>query len=683
MISVAPVNNDEPTPVNPYSLLEAINRSSGAAYTGCVIFTSLTIYLAITIASVSHKDLFLQTDVHLPILAVDMPLLIFFQFTPVFFVLCHFVMLSQLVILARKTLEFDISLRELEPTSRRTHPLRLELHNFYFVQSLAGPHRSFVMKLLLNFISWLTLVILPVILLLFIQLAFLPYHNVSITWLHRINLAFDVVILVFMGTFLTRIEPTFFLALWRTYLRHPAISVITTLALTMLTFFSCLIATIPGEKLDKYMRAQITDRETSNNIISELMFRFNITSILGQSDGPVFGYFPRNLIVSDLDLIANGELKSNTSSISLRGRDLRYARLDRSALHHADMTGANLNGASLVAADLRGVRLNCKHEIELILGLERARAKCASARGANFTNALLQKTILAGVDLSGANLEGAQLQGSILKLAILEGTNFWNANLRKADLSTGIQAQGASFLVARLEGADFHGAQLQFADFTSAQLQGTSFEHAHLEGAVFLNANLSAANLSYSKLYAANLTNAILTGVDMRFASIWMTLPPSTRRIKLIDMSDIQIQPLNNIDRETLRKTLRVVSSRELRSRINHSIKDIISNSASVTWRNSDEFTKWERLISNTRSKNNIDYRANLTSFLGNLACKSQWNDGSIAKGIVLRAMQHRFLGNQSELYLRLTTANKCKPATNVSAPLLQTLFSAITESSE
>ena len=44
--------------------------------------------------------------------------------------------------------------------------------------------------------------------------------------------------------------------------------------------------------------------------------------------------------------------------VRLRGRDLRFARLDRSDLHQADLTGANLDGASLAGADLRGVLMN-------------------------------------------------------------------------------------------------------------------------------------------------------------------------------------------------------------------------------------------------------------------------------------------------------------------------------------
>ena len=53
------------------------------------------------------------------------------------------------------------------------------------------------------------------------------------------------------------------------------------------------------------------------------------------------------------------DVSPGEATLSLRNRDLRFARLDRSDLHQADMTGANLDGASLVGADLRGVWLQC------------------------------------------------------------------------------------------------------------------------------------------------------------------------------------------------------------------------------------------------------------------------------------------------------------------------------------
>lgn len=196
---------DTETPVNPYSLLEAVNRSSGGAHAAWLIYLALMSYLLLTIAGISHKDLLLSSDVVLPILQVKIELTRFFLFAPLLLVLIHAGLVSQLVLLARKTLEFAAAIRMLETTEQRTHPLRLELDNFFFVQAIAGPERSRIVGFFLHAMSWLTLVVMPVILLLYVQLVFLPYHDVAITWVHRLALLADIALLVFIGVFLWQI----------------------------------------------------------------------------------------------------------------------------------------------------------------------------------------------------------------------------------------------------------------------------------------------------------------------------------------------------------------------------------------------------------------------------------------------------------------------------------------------
>jgi hypothetical protein len=129
---------DTETPVNPYSLLEAVNRSSDTANTAWLLFIGLMAYLLITVAGVTHKDLLLNTAITLPVLQVNIELTRFFLFAPIVLVLLHLGVIGQLVLLARKTLEFASSIRMLEISDQRTHPLRLELDNFFFVQAMPG-----------------------------------------------------------------------------------------------------------------------------------------------------------------------------------------------------------------------------------------------------------------------------------------------------------------------------------------------------------------------------------------------------------------------------------------------------------------------------------------------------------------------------------------------------------------
>ena len=135
--TIGPGAIDGEAPVNPYTLLEAVNTSSDMAHTAWLILIAVMSYLLIAVAGVTHKDLLLSSDIQLPVLQVKIELTRFFLFAPFALVLVHLGVVSQLVMLARKALEFDGAIRVLEVSDRRSHPLRLELHNFFFVQAIA------------------------------------------------------------------------------------------------------------------------------------------------------------------------------------------------------------------------------------------------------------------------------------------------------------------------------------------------------------------------------------------------------------------------------------------------------------------------------------------------------------------------------------------------------------------
>src|SRR5690349_2061877 len=115
------VGLDAETPVNPYTLLEAVNRASDAANTAWLLFIALIAYLLLTVAGVTHKDLLLNTAITLPVLQVGIEMTRFFLFAPVVLVLLHLGVVGQLVLLTRKTLEFASSIRMLEISDERSH----------------------------------------------------------------------------------------------------------------------------------------------------------------------------------------------------------------------------------------------------------------------------------------------------------------------------------------------------------------------------------------------------------------------------------------------------------------------------------------------------------------------------------------------------------------------------------
>src|SRR5262249_21756452 len=158
-------------------------------------------------------------------------------------------------------------------------------------------------------------------------------------------------------------------------------------------------------------------------------------SLQGLAEGSLFGFFQRNLNVTDTDLVIDKAVTPGRPTLNLRGRDLRFAKFDRTDLHQADMTGANLDGASLVGADLRGVWMSWPNLNALLLSDSHRAGQCASARGTNLSKARLAEAKLAGVDMRLAKLDEARLEGAQLGHAILSGASLASARLDGADLS--------------------------------------------------------------------------------------------------------------------------------------------------------------------------------------------------------------------------------------------------------
>lgn len=659
------------TPVNPYSLLEAVNSSSDTAHTGWLIFLAIMTYLMIAVAGVTHEALLLDTPVQLPILQVDIQLKQFFQFAPIVLVLFHLGILAQLVLLARKTLEFDHAIRFLETSDRRTHPLRLELHNFFFVQAIAGPQRSAVMSGFLNIMSWLTIVILPVVLLLYMQVAFLPYHDVTTTWINRIFLSLDIAGLLLIGVFLMRAETSFFQAFWRSTFSHPLSAISTTLVLALVAYLSFFAATVPGEPLDRIgrqMMAWAAPSEAGNVQQSG----FSLPFFTAASDGTLFGIFRRNLVVTDSDL--GREREEGEKTLRLRGRDLRYAKLDRTDLSGADLTGASLDGASLIGANLHAASLNCAEPDLVMLSDDRTAAKCASARDVDLTRAQLGQARLWGVDLRGAKLDEAQLDGADLANALLTGASLANARLDKADLTGGVQAQGVNFLNASLQGADLTGAQLQLADFSSAALQGAVLNFARLEGAVLRGADLEAASLQQAKLIGTDMTGMKMAGSDLRGAVIWMSQPPVWDSTGLSDLTELAVRAPDETERASVQKAMERITDEALRRRGDEVVGALAEKDK--TWSGTIDQQRWQSWVGASPVPPALNYRVDLTTYLTKLMCSPRWSNGAIATGVARRAVSAQFRGDVVAVYDNLRS-NSCLAAKEAPPKVMKDLSAA------
>jgi len=655
------VDPDVETPVNPYSLLEAVNRSSDSANAAWLIHVGLMSYLLITVAGITHKDLLLNADIPLPILQVKIDLTRFFLFAPILLVLVHIGVIGQLVLLARKTLEFGAAVRMLETTDQRTHPLRLELDSFFFVQALAGPERSPVLGFVLNAMSWLTLVLMPVALLAYVQMVFLPYHDPTITWVHRLALLGDIAFMTLVGVFLLQLETSFLRAFVLAGIYHPLGFLLIAALLAAIGLGSLFIATIPGEGVARY--APSFARQADSALTGDAQ---------RAGAGLVLGLFRRNLDVVDADLVVDREVTLGEPSVNLRNRDLRFARLDRTDLHQADMTGAVLDGASFAGADLRNVWLGCADVGQMLLTNSRHAGGCASAHAANFARARLNEARMAGADLAGVRLDEARLDGAQLAQAQLSGATFTSAKLDRADLS-GAELSGANFLLASLRGTNLSGAKLQMADFGNASMQGANLSLASLEGAHLRDAEMEGASLAMARLIGTDLAGAKMQGADLTQTVVWRTTPPGGENAAFADMAQVKVQPPTPEALAAMKAGIDGLQDPALRARLGEGLAPFMDPARNATWATSTELQLWQGFTTTTDPAGPDAYKTRLTDYLMRLMCRTRFADGAVATGVARRAMAPGFKGDLPVIYNKLKAAD-CPAASAMNPRIMRDL---------
>ena len=375
--------------------LDEANGDSDPASSAWLAFLALLTYLLVTLASVSHKDLLLNSAVQLPIVVnVHIPLVGFFQYAPALLLLVYLSLLIQHVILARKYGKFTEAIASYERDTRTEHPARERVHSYVGSQILAGPKPNRVTNFLMRLIVYVTFTILPVITLLYFQIKFLPYHEVWITYWHRI-----AVILGILMLFLVTPQHS----LWA----RGREAFLGALVILLIIGFSWLIATVPNEWMDRRLGfvppTSVRDGEEAK-LLNPLV-RFVYERIPGDHKGWLRGLLSyRVLVVEDSDL-APGE----GASVVLRERNLQFALLSRSDLHRGDLTWADLRGAQMWRTRVDKGKLN---------------------------DTKLQGAFLREAQLQGANLSSAQLQGADLSYAQLQGVDLKDAQLEGADLAS-------------------------------------------------------------------------------------------------------------------------------------------------------------------------------------------------------------------------------------------------------
>jgi uncharacterized protein YjbI with pentapeptide repeats len=496
-------------------LQKALNDAAGKASVLWTTFIIFQLYLAIAFGSVTHRDLFLETPIKLPLLNVDLPLVGFFAVASTLLLILHFYVFLQLLGLASKAKNYNTLLANVPDESDRQY-IRQRLDVFPILQFLAGPkdQRTGFVGFSLRLIAWITLVATPLLILLQGQVTFLPYHHEWIVWLQRITVLID---LAMVWYFWVRLRSDTDAIGWLSRKAKMYLGGAGTLCVVI---FSIYLATFPGEWLKtqlpelRYIPTTWRPHKDDWTSLQALLFE----GAVDYASRRPLSVFSNRLVLPGLDIIEQPKFDSEAKiaalpqTVSLRARHLEGAVLIGANLRKADFTAARLRGASLANADLRGARLQCAIDQNACVDLREAWLNNAQLQGASLESAQLQGASLADAQLQGASLDNVLLHGAWLNRAQLQGVSLAYARLQGASLADA-QLQGASLDNALLHGAKLDRAQLQGASLNGTQLQGASLDLTQLQGSSLESAQLQVTHVLYvfawrAPIQDANATNA-------------------------------------------------------------------------------------------------------------------------------------------------------------------------------
>jgi hypothetical protein len=380
------------------ALLASLNGSAERFQTLWFSFLGLTLYLIIAARGTTHLDWLLNNSQTLPILNVKVDLLLFYIVAPLLYWVFHFYLLMMLVLLARTAAEFEDELRKTLADEAGRERYRARAENALFLKLLVGmtDERSGINALLLATIALITIVLAPILTLILMQMMFLPYHGLRITWWHRALVIADVgVVLIF----------------WRRFFSASGVE-------NPLLFFRDR----PQLRIARAWSGRLV-------IVCAALWlsfwegRWAGEPWIGRSrldwrGGVVWGLFPDRLNLPHEIVVGKDQLeKSQNESDSLGGDPVPTRPFANRNLAAADLRGADLRGVELANADMQGANLT-------------------------------------GAALEGANLEGANLRRAFLVAAQWQDAKHHRAKLNGADLS------GAQMNFAQLANVQMQGAQL-------------------------------------------------------------------------------------------------------------------------------------------------------------------------------------------------------------------------------
>ena len=548
------------------ALLKSINDTSGNARNLFVPFILLSVYILLTVGATNDEQLLRDSSIAVPFLSsINLPVSRFYQFVPWMFLIVHFDLLLLFKLMADKLHALNANLDKMIKQGKEedAKEIRLQLSGMLFVHWLAGGKDDSFSHFITGLVVWSSLLVLPLLTLLALQIGFLPYHSGFTTFTHQLALGIDILSLIwFWPTFATRGAGQFIMW-WLPYelitvlcyslpdefpkdLKKKLPRKIFEISLEWFFALSELCRRLPV--IDKKpLVCQWRCRTISAVVLLTVGWFGAFVAVLpNKSQEQDFGLsniIHRNLDLHEKLLVANdpsieilAKLKefnltkedyhdnlSKITGLDLQGRDLQFANFSKTKLWQADFRGANLQYSQLTEAQLTEAKFNKYTQLSGAVmdkaNLQGSDLKETQLLGNSLKQANLQGSKLYKTNLTGANLSGTHWQEAHFDHTILNDTNLEEAEMPSADLHT-CPLQGAVFKNAKLQGVNFYKVHLQVANMSGAHLQGAELKEAILEGANLGNAELQGSDLRDSQLFAADLSIANLKGANLGCADL-------------------------------------------------------------------------------------------------------------------------------------------------------------------
>jgi uncharacterized protein YjbI with pentapeptide repeats len=526
-----------------------------------------------------------------------------------------------LALLARTAAEFDKQLRTTLPGEPERERYRAQIGNSLFLQLLVGMkgERIGVNAFLMGLIALITIVLAPLATLVLMQMMFLPYHHLRITWWHRAIVVADLALIVVMTyrCFFprgVRKAPLVLGALsrkprWATAMAFCVLlGVVLWPTVRWLSFEQGRWAGEPRtSSWPKWAQWMVGKPPPFAKVVPD----YDATE-----HGVVFGWFPDRLELESETIV--GKEKWEKAKEEIASRKGAKEAADKDLAHTVDFVPTiklderDLQAADLSGADLRGVSLNG-----------------AVILGANLSLTRLDGARLEGARLQDADLEQARLQGANLNEAELQGVDLLGAHLQGADLSDA-ELQNADLRYAFLQGANLNEAELQGVDLLGAQLQGTDLRSAQLQGADLSDADLSDAEVDRTFVFRTDFADANLATAAIRPVHADQVKPDEDDKIEPIGQADV-VRWIRSATQFAAEEDKDAIKKRFGRLKLEPPFQTAEQDTADAA--------KWDAVAKQSQAldPDGAHHRRRMATILGDLACGADSADGapSVARSLV------------------------------------------------